>query len=138
MTISGPNSIVAKIKEEPLVPLGFFATVGAFLYAAHGMQRGNFSQTQWGMRMRVVMQGLTVAALAGYGLFQTTKDRETSRKEDFRRIDWDKLEREAEAAESADKNGAAAPLSPLDKLIAKAQAQKRESVFASESKEEKK
>ncbi|KAJ1724906.1 Respiratory supercomplex factor 1, mitochondrial [Coemansia erecta] len=131
-----PNSIIGKIKEEPLVPLGFFATVGAFLYAAHGMHRGNNSQTQWGMRARVVMQGLTVAALLGYGLFHSTRDSTKSRKEDFRTIDWDKLEQDAIAAEKAE-NSSAPPQSPLDKLIAKAEAQKKKSVFAPESAEKK-
>ncbi|KAJ1899268.1 Respiratory supercomplex factor 1, mitochondrial [Kickxella alabastrina] len=135
---SGSNTIIGRLKEEPLVPLGFVATVGAFLYAARGMHRGNVGQTQWGMRARVVMQGLTVAALLGYGVFQTTKDSKRPRMmDDVRQIDWEKLERDALAAENGEKQ-ADAPMSPLDKLVAKAHARRANgNVFASESSDKK-
>ncbi|KAJ2725771.1 Respiratory supercomplex factor 1, mitochondrial [Coemansia sp. Benny D115] len=131
------KSIIGKLKEEPLVPLGFVATIGAFLYAAHGVHRSNFKQSQWGMRGRVVAQGLTVAALFGYGMFRSVSGSKSVDKEEKQPIDWEKLERDALAAEAAEK--ANPTLSPLDKLIAKSNAQKaKRTIFAQEPTTEKK
>ncbi|KAJ1966395.1 hypothetical protein GGI12_000105 [Dipsacomyces acuminosporus] len=120
------NSITGRLKEEPLVAVGTVATFAAFTYAAVGVYRGKFKQSQWGMRGRVVMQGLTVAALFGYAVFRS-KDEKKSRMEDIRPINWEKLEREAKAAEASSKG----PDPALEKLIAKARAKK--TVFAAES-----
>lgn len=99
--MSNNKSIISKLKDEPLVPLGVGATIAAFLYACHGMHRGNQMQTQWGMRGRVLMQGLTVAALLGYGIYKSTSGgkHQTERILHARPINWEKLEREAKEAE---------------------------------------
>ncbi|KAJ2778441.1 Respiratory supercomplex factor 1, mitochondrial [Coemansia javaensis] len=113
--IGGSRTITGKLREEPLVPLGVAATVAAFLYASWGIHRNNTRMTQWGMRGRVAMQGLTLVALVGYGLYGA-RSYNAQRRGDVRQLDWEKLEREAAAAE-----GAAAPATP-----------KPRSVFASE------
>ncbi|KAJ1997201.1 Respiratory supercomplex factor 1, mitochondrial [Coemansia sp. RSA 2322] len=114
----GSNTLLDRFKQEPLVPLGAAATLAAFLYAAHGMHRGNFKQTQWGMRSRVALQGLTVCALLGYSLYRTD-EHQTGRKDHVRAIDWERLERESIAAEKTDRarqdDAVAGPL-PSDKV----------------------
>ncbi|KAJ1668633.1 Respiratory supercomplex factor 1, mitochondrial [Coemansia sp. RSA 1813] len=99
----GAKSVSARFKEEPLIPLGVAATVGAFLFASWGLYQGNAKNMQWGMRGRVVMQGLTVGALAWYGLYASSNSTAKERREDVRQIDWDKIEKEALAAEEASK-----------------------------------
>ncbi|KAJ2891103.1 Respiratory supercomplex factor 1, mitochondrial [Coemansia aciculifera] len=127
----GSGTLLDRFKQEPLVPLGAAATFAAFLYAAHGMYRGNFKQTQWGMRSRVVLQGLTVCALVGYGLYSANGTK-PGRKEDVRDIDWERLARESMAAEEADKlrkeQGLAAQV---------ARAKQARTVFAPEPKDNK-
>ncbi|KAJ2020338.1 Respiratory supercomplex factor 1, mitochondrial [Coemansia sp. RSA 376] len=124
-----PGTLLDRFKQEPLVPLGAAATIAAFLYAAHGMYRGNFKQTQFGMRSRVVLQGLTVCTLVGYGLYSTTGSKPT-RKEDMRDIDWERLARESKAAEDADK------LRKEQALAAQvAKARQAKTVFAPEPKD---
>ncbi|KAI9503653.1 Respiratory supercomplex factor 1, mitochondrial [Coemansia spiralis] len=105
------RSVFARLKEEPLIPLGVTATVGAFLFAAWGSTQGNNKMMQWGMRGRVVMQGLTVAALVGYGLFFTSEYKK-ERREDKRQINWEKLEQQALAAEKAEKEQPAGKKTP--------------------------
>ncbi|KAJ1718362.1 Respiratory supercomplex factor 1, mitochondrial [Coemansia biformis] len=130
--IGGQRSITAKLKEEPLVPVGVLATIGAFLYASWGIHRNNTKMTQWGMRGRVAMQGLTLVALVGYGLY-SAKDHAPSRKEDVRQLDWDKLERQAREAEAAAASGQPLHADPaIAKLIEKAKERKAKSVFAAE------
>ncbi|KAJ2848379.1 Respiratory supercomplex factor 1, mitochondrial [Coemansia brasiliensis] len=139
--MSGPiSSITGRLKEEPLVSLGVAGTIGALLYATWGIHRNNPKQTQWGMRGRVIMQGLTIAALLGYGLLRS-KDasKATSpNKSSIRPIDWDKLEREAREAEAKDsETKSQTPTSPaLEKLKARLQREKEaeaKSVFAKEN-----
>ncbi|KAJ2549784.1 Respiratory supercomplex factor 1, mitochondrial [Coemansia sp. RSA 1933] len=114
----GVKSITTRLKEEPLIPLGVAATVGAFIFASWGLYRGNAKNMQRGMRGRVVMQGLTVGALAWYGLYASTNGFTKERREDVRKIDWEKIEREAVAAEEA------------NKALAEAQKNTPSSVFA--------
>jgi hypothetical protein len=55
-----------KLKEEPLVPIGTFATVGAFAMAVIKLRRRESrSLNQW-MRMRVAAQAFTIAAVCAY------------------------------------------------------------------------
>ncbi|KAJ2450862.1 Respiratory supercomplex factor 1, mitochondrial [Coemansia sp. RSA 2336] len=137
--MSGPvKSITGRLKEEPLVSVGVAGTIGALLYATWGIHRNNTKQTQWGMRGRVIMQGLTIAALVGYSLFRN-KDapKAPASKGDIRPIDWDKLEREAREAEAKDSEAKnQKPTSPaLEKLKARLQKEKEaeaKSVFAKE------
>ncbi|KAJ2657583.1 hypothetical protein IWW48_004447 [Coemansia sp. RSA 1200] len=99
------KSISDRIRDEPLVPLGIAATIGAFVFASWGLYRNNARNMQLGMRGRVVMQGLTIGALAWYGLYATSNDTTTKeRRTDIRPIDWERVEREAEAAEKAGKD----------------------------------
>ncbi|KAF8558603.1 hypothetical protein OG21DRAFT_1504005 [Imleria badia] len=55
-----------KFKEEPLVPIGTLATVGAFTMAVIKLRRRDSrSLNQW-MRMRVAAQAFTIAAVCAY------------------------------------------------------------------------
>ncbi|KAJ1899321.1 Respiratory supercomplex factor 1, mitochondrial [Coemansia sp. IMI 209127] len=121
----GVKSITDRFKEEPLIPLGVAATVGAFTFASWGLFRGNMKNMQLGMRGRVVMQGLTVGALAWYGLYAATSSTTKKRREDVREIDWEAIEREAVAAEKA------------GKALAEAQKNTPSSVFAKETESKK-
>ncbi|KAI8326349.1 hypothetical protein GQ54DRAFT_307580 [Martensiomyces pterosporus] len=131
MAGSSSNTITGRLKEEPLVAVGTVATFAAFTYAAVGVYRGKFSQSQWGMRGRVVMQGLTVAALFGYAMMRNKEDK-NPRKDDIRPINWERLEREAKAAEELEATQGKKSDPALEKLIAKAEAKKK-SVFAVEA-----
>ncbi|KAG6808626.1 hypothetical protein H0H92_003461 [Tricholoma furcatifolium] len=54
---------VRKFKENPWVPLGAFATVGALVVAMVKMRRGqSHSFNKW-LRVRVAAQGLTILAI---------------------------------------------------------------------------
>ncbi|KAJ1757305.1 Respiratory supercomplex factor 1, mitochondrial [Coemansia sp. RSA 1807] len=120
----GDSKIVKKMKEEPLVPLGVGLTVCALLYAAWGLHYKNIQQAQRGMRGRVIMQGLTVCALVGYGVFKT-KDTSQTGQTNMRPINWDKLEREAQEAEALDlAKGNVSPA--MEKLIAQAKKEREE------------
>jgi hypothetical protein len=54
-----------KAKENPLVPIGCFATLVALGYGLLSFKRGNMLMSQNMMRFRVVAQGGTVIALVG-------------------------------------------------------------------------
>ncbi|KAJ2763588.1 Respiratory supercomplex factor 1, mitochondrial [Coemansia nantahalensis] len=129
----GGRSMTAKFREEPLVPLGVLATIGAFLYASQGIYRNNTKMTQWGMRGRVVMQGLTLLALVGYGVYGAAGV-VRERRQDARQIDWEKLERQAKEAEAAAASSAppSHPDPAIAMLIDKARERKAKSVFASD------
>ncbi|KAJ1855945.1 Respiratory supercomplex factor 1, mitochondrial [Coemansia sp. RSA 1822] len=142
----GESKIVKKMKEEPLVPLGVGATVCALLYAAWGLHYKNIQQAQRGMRGRVIMQGLTVCALVGYGVFRN-KDAGQDAQSNMRPINWDKLEREAQEAEAMDSLAKGKQVSPaMEKLIAQAKKEREEkaksiiakSIFVQEVPESKK
>ncbi|KAJ2157160.1 hypothetical protein GGF46_004704 [Coemansia sp. RSA 552] len=123
------------MKEEPFIALGIAGTIGALLFATRGVIKDNIHQAQWGYRGRVVMQGLTLAIVAGYGLFKVNDSTKRERIADIRPIDWDKLEREAQEAEESRKRGSTPA---LDKLTRIAEERRARSVFAKEEGEPKK
>ncbi|KAF9232631.1 hypoxia induced protein conserved region-domain-containing protein, partial [Melanogaster broomeanus] len=55
-----------KLKEEPLVPIGTFLTVGAFTMAAIRLRQRDSRSLNYWMRMRVAAQALTIAAVCAY------------------------------------------------------------------------
>ncbi|KAJ1933767.1 hypothetical protein FBU59_005921 [Linderina macrospora] len=129
MVLNSSTSITGRLKEEPLVAVGTVATMAAFTYASIGVYRRRFKQSQWGMRGRVIMQGLTVAALVGYG-FMRNKEVEKTPKLDARPINWERLEREAREAEQ---QGSEKVDPAIAKLTAKLAKQKEAaSVFAAD------
>ncbi|SCV74054.1 BQ2448_6486 [Microbotryum intermedium] len=60
---------IKKFKEEPLVPVGIFATVVALGGATSALQKGNRTQFNKWLRYRVAAQGLTVAAALGGSVY---------------------------------------------------------------------
>ncbi|KIJ64750.1 hypothetical protein HYDPIDRAFT_61165, partial [Hydnomerulius pinastri MD-312] len=66
-----------KFKDEPLVPLGALATVGAFTMAAIKLRRRESRSLNYWMRMRVAAQALTIAAVCYY-YWHTQKDGEST------------------------------------------------------------
>ncbi|TRM66867.1 hypoxia induced protein conserved region-domain-containing protein [Schizophyllum amplum] len=52
-----------KFKQNPWVPLGLFATAGAFVMASIKFKQGEHSKLNYWLRWRVVLQGITVLAL---------------------------------------------------------------------------
>ncbi|KAJ2348710.1 HIG1 domain member 2A [Coemansia erecta] len=130
----GDSRFIRKLKEEPLVPLGAGATICALVYAAWGIQRNNTKQAQRGMRGRVIMQGLTICALLGYGLLKTRNSAHAD-KSDIRPINWERLEHEAQQAEAGGSNVKGRPTTPaLEKIVARANEEKakeeKKSIFA--------
>ncbi|KAJ2681557.1 hypothetical protein H4R19_007318 [Coemansia spiralis] len=77
------------------------------------------------------MQGLTLLALVGYGVYGASS-MARERRADVREIDWEKLERQAKEAEAA--AAAAPPPSHADPATAMLidKAKERKSVFASD------
>lgn len=59
------DKFIEKCKEQPLVPLGVFATIGAVAMAARGLKRGDKHDANRWFRRRVLFQGLTIVALVG-------------------------------------------------------------------------
>ncbi|KAG6889650.1 hypothetical protein C0995_015766 [Termitomyces sp. Mi166 len=93
-----------KFKENPWVPLGSLATVGALVVAMVKMRRGQSkSFNQW-LRVRVAAQGLTVVAIcAGTWSSMRSKDKASAavdgeRKEFEERLRGAEQAHEAEAA----------------------------------------
>ncbi|GAA6012984.1 hypothetical protein JCM10207_008403 [Rhodosporidiobolus poonsookiae] len=68
---------IAKLKEEPLVPLGCAATVAALLAASSALQKGNRTQFNKMLRYRVAAQGFTVFAALGGSLYYQQQRRAT-------------------------------------------------------------
>ncbi|KAA1471942.1 hypothetical protein DENSPDRAFT_871860 [Dentipellis sp. KUC8613] len=52
-----------KFKQEPLVPLGALATTVALIIAANKLRKGESRSLNTWLRVRIVAQGLTVAAV---------------------------------------------------------------------------
>ncbi|TNY23452.1 hypoxia induced protein conserved region-domain-containing protein [Rhodotorula diobovata] len=69
------DKFVHKFKEEPLVPLGCFATVAALLGASSALQKGNRNQFNKMLRLRVAAQGVTVIAALGGSLYYQSERR---------------------------------------------------------------
>ncbi|GBC03575.1 hypothetical protein RclHR1_00520027 [Rhizophagus clarus] len=61
--------IIRKLKEQPLISLGMFATVFALTGATIGFYRGDSKTMQRFLRFRVAAQGFTVVVLAGVPLY---------------------------------------------------------------------
>ncbi|KAF9045607.1 hypoxia induced protein conserved region-domain-containing protein, partial [Panaeolus papilionaceus] len=57
------DKFARKFKENPWVPIGCFATCGALVMSAVKMRKGKSKEMNHWMRARVVLQGLTLAAL---------------------------------------------------------------------------
>lgn len=66
---SGFRKIVAKIKREPLIPLGGALTVAALVGAFRANRRGDHNQVQRMFRARVLAQGFTVVAMVVGGIY---------------------------------------------------------------------
>ncbi|WVQ97118.1 hypothetical protein IAU59_004228 [Kwoniella sp. CBS 9459] len=68
--------IARKCKEQPFVPIGCIATVGALLGATYHLRKGNRNRFNQFLRWRVYAQGLTVVALMVYGGVAFTNDQQ--------------------------------------------------------------
>ncbi|XP_064382889.1 HIG1 domain family member 2A, mitochondrial-like [Halichondria panicea] len=73
------NIYFEKMMENPLVPIGCAATVGALLFGLLNFKRGNLAKSQLAMRMRVLAQTGTVVALAGGAMWQNAKKKDPSK-----------------------------------------------------------
>ncbi|KAG2157095.1 hypoxia induced protein conserved region-domain-containing protein, partial [Suillus clintonianus] len=52
-----------KFREQPLVPIGVLATCGALIMATVKMRRGDSQSLNNWLRVRVIAQGATIAAV---------------------------------------------------------------------------
>jgi len=69
------DKFVRKTKENPFVPIGLVATIGALSYGLWQMKTGDKIMSQKMMRLRVAAQAFTVVALLSGVLYQSTKPR---------------------------------------------------------------
>ncbi|XP_067000928.1 HIG1 domain family member 2A, mitochondrial [Anabrus simplex] len=68
------EKFVRKFKENPLVPIGCMATLGALSYGLWSFRQGRRQMSQYMMRLRIAAQGFTILALiVGIGLSATKK-----------------------------------------------------------------
>ncbi|XP_062539666.1 HIG1 domain family member 2A, mitochondrial [Armigeres subalbatus] len=66
-----------KLHENPLVPIGCFATLCALGYGLWSFRKGQRQMSQYMMRTRILAQGFTVVALiVGVGMTYTKKNEE--------------------------------------------------------------
>ncbi|XP_075975397.1 HIG1 domain family member 2A, mitochondrial [Anticarsia gemmatalis] len=65
------EKFVRKFSDNPFVPIGCLATVGALSYGLWTFRTGRKRMSQQMMRLRIVAQGFTIAALVG-GVMMTT------------------------------------------------------------------
>ncbi|CAN6668869.1 respiratory supercomplex factor 1, mitochondrial [Trichomonascus vanleenenianus] len=105
------DRLLRKSKKEPLVPLGMAMTCGALYFAAKAVKAGDSRLANRMFFWRVGLQGFTVAALVGGGLFMTSreapnreemmrqraKEREALWIEELERIDSESKERQKRA-----------------------------------------
>ncbi|EDS30912.1 HIG1 domain family member 2A [Culex quinquefasciatus] len=69
------EKLARKLKENPLVPIGCAATLGALGYGLWSFRQGRRQMSQYMMRARIAAQGFTVIALIiGVGMTYTKKD----------------------------------------------------------------
>ncbi|PVU86601.1 hypothetical protein BB560_006647 [Smittium megazygosporum] len=96
------TSLKKKLKENPLIPIGMGLTTCAFVYAVVSMYRTKPMRTQWGLRFRVGLQGLTIGAILYYIYRDTkyTRDKAIS----ARNVDWETVNRNAQEAEKGGNN----------------------------------
>ncbi|KAJ2612575.1 hypothetical protein H4S08_002650 [Coemansia sp. RSA 1365] len=131
------DSIMDRLKKEPLIPVGVVATVSALIYATWGVTQRNHTVSQRGMRGRVLFQGLTIAAMVYYASRNANAvddDTKNVRSNDVRPIDWDKLEREAKEAEKNEGAGTGTGRDPaIERLAAFAREKKAKSVFSEDT-----
>ncbi|KAM3964952.1 HIG1 domain family member 2A, mitochondrial [Aphomia sociella] len=57
------EKFIRKITENPFVPIGCLATTGALSYGLWSFKTGKTKVSQQMMRLRIVAQGFTIAAL---------------------------------------------------------------------------
>ncbi|PSR75665.1 hypothetical protein PHLCEN_2v8956 [Hermanssonia centrifuga] len=71
------QKLLRRFKEEPLVPIGVFATCVALVMAASklGKPSESMSMNRW-MRVRVIAQGATIAAIVGGSYFYKDKQQQ--------------------------------------------------------------
>ncbi|WVQ62401.1 uncharacterized protein L199_000541 [Kwoniella botswanensis] len=74
--VSFTDFITRKCKEQPFVPIGCLATVGALLGATYHLRKGNRNKFNQFLRLRVYAQGATVIALMIYGGVAFTNDQQ--------------------------------------------------------------
>ncbi|ESO10887.1 hypothetical protein HELRODRAFT_72617 [Helobdella robusta] len=67
------DKISRKTCENPLVPFGLLATIGALTIGLYSLKKGDSKLSQRMMRMRVMAQGFTVLAVMGGVYMQATK-----------------------------------------------------------------
>jgi hypothetical protein len=60
------DSFIEKCKKQPLVPLFAVGTLGVLGYGLMSFRGAEISNSQRAMRLRVVAQGATLAAMVGY------------------------------------------------------------------------
>ncbi|XP_041979752.1 HIG1 domain family member 2A [Aricia agestis] len=68
------DKFARKFKENPFVPIGCLATVGALSYGLWCFRRGKSKMSQTMMRLRIVAQGFTVVALVSGVVITTGKN----------------------------------------------------------------
>ncbi|KAF4517328.1 hypothetical protein B566_EDAN007280 [Ephemera danica] len=59
------DKFMRKFNDNPFVPIGCLATFGALSYGLWSFRTGKRRMSQYMMRLRIVAQGFTVAALIG-------------------------------------------------------------------------
>ncbi|PVU99776.1 hypothetical protein BB559_000424 [Furculomyces boomerangus] len=102
MKETASKKISRRLTDEPLVVAGVGLTTAAFMFAAYGIYKRNANQSQWGMRLRVLFQGLTVSTLVWYAYKASkSEERENPNVPLLRDINWAKIE---QAAKEAEKN----------------------------------
>ncbi|KAL2717883.1 hypothetical protein V1478_011759 [Vespula squamosa] len=69
------EKLFRKVRENPFVPIGTFATVSALVYGLYNFSIGNRKMSQYMMRTRVAAQAFTfVAIITGLILSQKKID----------------------------------------------------------------
>lgn len=67
------NKLIRKVAANPFVPLGCLATAGALSYGLWSFRQGRMKMSQNMMRLRIVCQGVTIAALLAGVMITTGK-----------------------------------------------------------------
>lgn len=64
---------IRKSRENPFVPIGFTATVGALAYGVYSFSQGRSLMSNYMMRARVMAQGFTIVAMVAGFMLATGK-----------------------------------------------------------------